>query len=135
MPCWNCNTLHLGCAFSPAIAVLVLRGDVPVPRPLAGCYFPSSLNVQCILTFFSLRIVLFLVRFFACKFLCGLFLAWHGQRDAVLAASHTAPLPPFSLVLQYSLQEMLRKSRVMEFMKFKLCFNENVFSISASLGA
>lgn len=71
-----------------------------------------------------------------CKCLCSPFLDWHGQRGGIrLLPRIRPPCPSFSLVLQYSLQEMLRKSRVMEFMKFKLCFNENVFSISASLGA
>jgi len=68
-----------------------------------------------------------------CKCPCSLLLDWHGQGGGI--GLLPCIRPPFSLVLQYSLQEMLRKSRVMEFMKFKLCFNENVFSISASLGA
>lgn len=74
--------------------------------------------------------------FSRCKCLCSPFLDWRGQRGGIwLLPRIWPPCPSFSLVLQYSLQEMLRKSRVMEFMKFKLCFNENVFSISASLGA
>lgn len=65
------------------------------------------------------------------KRLCALGAQAEGRNGAAVSCSPHLPSP----VLQYSLQEMLRKLRVMEFMKFKLCFNGNVFSISASLGA
>lgn len=85
------------------------------------------------LIFFSLGIVLCCILTASAS---SRFLDCRGQRGDTGLLPYLWPAPsPFPLVLQYSLQEMLRKPGVMEFMKFKLCFNENVFSISASLGA